>query len=497
MQLTFQKQSFRYLGTGFQEIGNVEATQEMRLPEGMPDIGRVLTTWGQVIISSKEWQGTHVRVTGGVMTWTLYAPEDGTEPRSVECWLPFEIKLEAASVNREGPVAVLPLLRFADSRSISARKMMIRAGVGASIQGFYPAQAEIALPAELPEDVQILKNTYPLRMIMEAGEKIFQLDEELTVDGGQPEKLLSCAVSPEILEKRVLSDKLAVKGRMNVHLVYRESEGKIRNRDLELPFSQLVQLDDIHSTDAQADIRMAVTSLEADLAEQGRLRIKCGLTAQYGISDRKLLELVQDAYSPRRRVEPELTELVLPVMLEDRQEELSAEQTVPGQFGELVDGVFLPDFPRQRRNGNAVELELPGLFQSLLYGEDGMLQSANTRWEGHLHVPADSQTQILASVQPQGNVESMGNGEGMRLESHMNLQLQSTAQQEFSVVTGLELGQQEAPDEERPSVIVTVGGSEPLWNLAKRCGSTVSAIRAANHLEEEPIREQMLLIPVV
>jgi len=65
------------------------------------------------------------------------------------------------------------------------------------------------------------------------------------------------------------------------------------------------------------------------------------------------------------------------------------------------------------------------------------------------------------------------------------------------MVVGLELGQLEEPDETRPSVIVTVGGGEPLWDLAKRCGSTVSAICAANDLEGEPVQERMLLIPVI
>ena len=498
MQLNFQKQPFRYLGTALQDTGNVEVTQEMRLPEGMPDIGRVLTTWGQVILCSKEWQGTQTRVSGGVMTWTLYAPEDGTEPRSVECWLPFDMKWETSPVKREGPVAVLPLLRFADSRSISARKMMIRAGVGALAQGFCPEEAEVAFAQELPEDVEILKNTYPVRLNMEAGEKIFQLDEELNVGAEQsPEKLLGCTVNPEMLEKRVLSDKLALKGRLKIHLVCREENGRIHSWDLEAPFSQLAQLDETHGPDAQADIHMAVTSLETDMPEPGRLRIKSGLTAQYVISDRKMLELVEDAYSPRRQVEPEMTVLNLPVILEDRKETADAEQTVPGQFGELVDGIFLPDFPRQRRNGNAVEMELPGLFQSLMYGEDGMLQSANTRWEGHLHLPVDEQTRIMAAVLPQGNVDASATGEGMHLASRMHLDLQSSARQELPMITGLELGQTEEARGDRPSVIVTMGGRESLWDLAKRCGSTVSAIRAANGLEEELIREQMLLVPVI
>lgn len=498
MQLAFQKQSVRYLGTGLREIKNSEVTQELRIPDGMPDIGRVLATWGQVIIRSKEWQDNQIRVTGGVMTWTLYAPEDGTELRSVESWLPYDLKWESASVEREGTVTALPLLRFADSRSISARKMMVRAGVGVLAQGFFPEQAEIGVPEDLPEDVEILKNTYPLRMNVEAGEKVFVLDEELDInESQQTEKVLSCIVFPETTEIRMMSDKLAMKGNLKIHLVCRVSGGRIRNWNLELPFSQLAQLDESYGTDARAEAYMGVTSLEADLLESGRFRIKAGLTVQYVISDQKVLEFVQDAYSPRRSVEAEISVLSLPVLLENKREKLSASQDVPGQFGILADGLFLPDFPRQRRSGNSLELEIPGLFQNLVYEEDGVPQQANVRWEGRMNIPADEDTVVTASVYSDGCVSAAETGEGMRLESHMSMVLESSVCQKIPVIMGLEVGQPEEPDENRPSAIVTMGGSESLWNLAKRYGSTVSAISAANGLGDEPVRDRMLLIPVI
>lgn len=498
MQLEFQKQPLRYLGTGFREVKNAEVTQEIRLSEGMPDIGRVLATWGQVILRSKQWQGTDAGVTGGVMTWTLYAPEDGTEPRSIECWIPFELKWDAPQVSREGPVVVFPLLRFADSRSISARKILVRAGIGALAQGFYPSQSEIAVASEVPEDVQLLKNTYPLELAVEAGEKTFALDEEIIVDpSAAPEKMLSSTVLPEVTEQRVMSDKIAMKGRLKVHLLCRNGEGELQSSDHELLFSQLIQLDEAYGPEARGDIQMAVTNLEADMPEPGRVRIKAGLTAQYLVTDRKKMEIVQDTYSPRRSVDAEMTVLELPVVLEHRVETLMAEQTLPGQFGQLVDGVYLPDFPHLRRNGNHVELEMPGLFQSLLYGEDGMLQGTNIRWEGHLSLPADEQTKIVATVQSQGSVHASVTGDGIRQESQMNLSLDSTTLQQIPMVTGLELGAMTETAEDRPSVIVTAGGAESLWDLAKRCGSTVSAIRAANGLEGEPVRDRMLLIPVI
>lgn len=499
MQLQFNKTSIRCLGTAAQEVQNAEVTQELRLSDGMPDIGRVLTTWGQVIIRSKQWQGSTIELAGGVMVWTLYAPEDGTEPRSVESWIPFQLRWEVSEPGREGPMRMIPLLRFADSRSISARKMMLRAGVSAMVQAMSPLEAEIYSAGEVPEDVQLLKNTYPVRIIVEGGEKTFLIDDELLLpESAVPaEKLLSATVNPEITEKRVLSDKIVFKGILNLHIVFRDQDGRVQNIEKPLSFSQISELDHTYGSDAQTDIQMAVTSLETDMGEPGKLRIKCGLVAQYLIDDRHLLELVQDAYSPMREVKLENTLLELPVILEDRMEYVTAEQSVPGQNGQVADAVFLPDFPRKRQTGNGFELELPGLFQTLVYDENDSLQGVSSRWEGRMSLPAAENANLMLTVRSTGNVQTMTSMDALGLSTQMQLRMQTGTMERIPMVTGLELGQPLEQDSSRPSVIICQCGGESLWDLAKRSGSTVSAIRMANGIDGEDGTDRMLLIPVI
>ena len=84
MELQFQKSQCRCLGRAVREVKNTELTQEVRLSDGMPDIGRVLGAWGQAVLRSKEWRAGQVSASGGVMTRILYAPEDGSEIRSLD-----------------------------------------------------------------------------------------------------------------------------------------------------------------------------------------------------------------------------------------------------------------------------------------------------------------------------------------------------------------------------------------------------------------------------
>ena len=78
MELKFGKTTISCLDTVVQEVQNSEQTQEIKLTDGMPDIGHVLSAWGQTILRGKEWRADTVSFSGGMMVWVLYAPEDGT-----------------------------------------------------------------------------------------------------------------------------------------------------------------------------------------------------------------------------------------------------------------------------------------------------------------------------------------------------------------------------------------------------------------------------------
>ena len=55
MEVTFQNQGCPCLKPVLRQARNAEQSQEIKLAEGMPDVGRILTAWGQPILRGKEW----------------------------------------------------------------------------------------------------------------------------------------------------------------------------------------------------------------------------------------------------------------------------------------------------------------------------------------------------------------------------------------------------------------------------------------------------------
>ena len=91
---------------------------------------------------------------------------------------------------------------------------------------------------------------------------------------------------------------------------------------------------------------------------------------------------------------------------------------------------------------------------------------------------------------------AIGSGQ-LSMKAELPVELISTANQHMPVVSGLALGEERKPDPGRPSLILRRAGEDSLWEIAKASNSTVSSIREANGLQNEPAPGQMLLIPVL
>lgn len=497
MEMRFEKTTCYCLNPVLQQVQNQEQTQELRLGEGMPDVGRILGCWGQCVIRGKEWNGDTVNVSAGMMVWVLYAPEDGTQEQSMETWIPFQLRYDLGEDTPEGQLRVRCVTRFADARSVSARKIMIRAGIGMLAEGYVPIQGAVTVPPKDSEGVELKTATYPLRLPKEVGEKTFLLDEELSMPetAPRPEKIISCRLEPSLTDKRVLGAKAVFRGDGQIHWLYRGADGSLHSWETSVPFSQYAELNEERSPEAQADVAMTVTSLEPELGEDGVLRFKAGIAAQLLISDVENAQVVEDAYCPGRELNIQREELVLPVLLDSRVERMNVEQNAALPLADVVELRFLPDFPKQRQQDSGTELELGGTFQGLYRTPEGALQPASSRWEGSYRIPADSS--CILTVTPQaGSVRAVPRGDGSELQSELAMQITALSRRGIPMVSALELGENVAKDPNRPSVILRRRDGGSLWDIAKECGSTVDAILRANDLQEEPKDNRMLLIPV-
>lgn len=471
-----------------------EQVQEVKLSDAMPDIGRVLGCWGQPLVRSKEWRSDGMSISGGVMAWVLYAPEDGSEPRCLDAWIPFQMKWNFPKTDRDGAIRTCVSIKAMDCRSISARKLMIRSAISVFGEALEPTDVPIFAPESLPEDIQLLQMSYPMEIPQEAGEKPFALEEEVSLTGNF-HKIVSCEIYPRITEQKVLADKLVFRGICRLHMLYMAGEGEIKQAMPEISFSQFADLDNSYGNNALSSILLLPTGMELEQDHEGKLQLKCSMAAQYVIYDRINVNVVEDAYSVNRKVAPVMAELQLPVRLEHISQNISYDHTISADAQTVLDAAAYWEQPTVRQTEDTASVVLPVQYQVLFTDGEGSPQWGTGRGEEVWEIPSDNGNSVFACMscsQPRASTR----GDSIDISGEMTVEADIFSNTGIPMVTGLEVGEMEEPDPNRPSLVLCRMGDCRLWDIAKTYGSTVKGIEEINGLQQEPLNDQILLIPV-
>ena len=493
MELPFEKTTLRFWQQKLYTPVMKEETQELVLPESMPDMGRVIAAWGQPVIRGKEWRQSHVGVSGGVTVWVLYAPEDGGPVRRLESWVPFAVRSEHAHTGPDGVIRAECALCGVDARSVSPRKLMLRCQIGVMVQTMLPKEAELWAPGEMPEDIQLLERTYPMILTRETGERTFLTDETVPIPGGAPERIVYSRFAPRVTEQKVLGSRAVFRGVGELHLLCQDAEGRLSSHDAEVPFAQYLDLEGDYEEGAEVSNLLCVTSLETE-PEEGGVRVRCGLVSQYIINAPTVVRCAEDAYSPGRELEAVTEEVELPAWLDEQLRQVELAERLAGE-DVSVDAIFFPDLPAVTRQPGGAEVRVGGQFQTLT--DNGGTLTGKTIRTGQ-SVTLQTSCDTVPCTWLRGGTQVRRESGGCALEAKMELRLGSVSTRPVKMLSGLKAGERREPDPDRPSIIIrSRKADESLWDIAKYCGSTVSAIQRLNKLESEPEENRLLLIPVI
>ena len=497
MELPFEKRVSRFWQQKLYTPVMQEESQEYKLPEGMPDVGRIIAAWGQVVLRGKEWRSRHIGLNGGVMVWVLYAPEGGGEPRRIESWMPFHARVEHSHDGEDGVIRAECLLCSVDARSTSSRKVMLRCNLGILVQTLVPRTAELMEPGELPGDIEVLDRVYPMILTRETGERSFLCEERLALPQGRPPigRIVYFRLSPRVTEQKVLGSRAVFRGAGELHLLYQDEQEQLHSIDLELPIAQYLDLEGDFEEEAEISNLLCITSVEVEPDSSGELFVRCGLLCQYIVNAPTVIRCLEDAYSPQRELELVQQEVQLPAWLEEQAMQIELGERLTGE-GIPVDQIFFPEPCMVTRNPEGAELRMGGSFQILCRTDEGELTGKCQKTGQTVHLATASDT--VPCTWLRGGARARHEGGGWKVEQTMDASVSSISTKPIGMVAGIRAGELREPDPERPSVIIRAKrGEETLWDIAKVCGSTVSAIQRLNRLEREPEDNRLLLIPVI
>ena len=494
MDLQFPKSRCAWLSPVGGDQKDLEETLELKLPENMPDIGKVLCGYGQALVRSKQWSREGAGISGGVMAWVLYLPEDGSGARSVECWIPFQAKWDVGQHDRDGVILAGCYLQNVDARSLSARKLMVRVHVSVVANTMMENTEELCLPETLPEDVQVKKERFDGLLASEAGEKMVDLEETVSPPAGvRPEKLLHYCLHPFVTDCKLMADRAVFRGTALGHALYRGEDGQIKCWDFQMPFSQYSELDKEYGPEARLQVSVLPTGLEMELLSDGALRLKVSMIGQYLVMEAKPIEVVTDAYSTARALQMQTQAIRMPQVKAVISQLVHANAQAQTAMEQLHDCVFFPNGPQISPYGEKASAELSGSFQALGTDDGGSLCCENIPWQESMDLEEAGQGSL--SMWQASKCEA---GVGSSMDANVELGIEGVVWEDVSIpmVTGVTLGDPLERAEQRPSLILGRMAGDSLWELAKANATTKEKIMEANGLTQEPEKGSWLLIPV-
>lgn len=494
MVLEFDRDYCSCLHNIVNQVHSQEETQELRLPDGMPDIGKVVGCWGQILIRGKEWRTNHMSTNGGVMVWVMYTPEDGTDCRCIESWIPFQMHWDVPDTRRDGIICVNPILKSVDARSVSARKLMLRCVVCTQGQAFEPVDEELYIPTSVPEDVQLLRRNYPVELPLEAGEKSFQIED--TIRPVNFDSVVRYELTPQITEQKVMASRLVFRGTAKLHLLYKDVQNNMLTMDSDLQFAQYADLDREYGSGATAWLIPIVNGVEVEKADGGGVFVRCAITAQYVIHDRKMIEIIEDAYSTRRQVMPQVETLSLPMQLDAQQWLVECPQQIQIDGNEIVDAAAFYDHPSCKQNGDSVQMDMDVQYQLLCRDNEGNLMTHTAKSQCSWQMQSDEKNDLRVCLQMIGQPRINLNGGIAEIQPNAAATVAAYPIGGIPMVKGLTMTEEATIHSGGPSVILRRVEEQSMWEIAKECHTTVEAIRSANQLEDDPLNGQMLLIPL-
>lgn len=495
MDLQFSGKVCECLQSVVWENKTEELTQEVRLPDGVADVGTILGAWGQILVRSKEWREKQICISGGVTGWAVCCPENGGMPETVEVWIPFNLKWDLPENNRDGTAHVSFAVRSMDARCVSARRIMFQCTVSVTAEGLIPSQMETFTARNVPDDVNLLNKSYPVRLPKEAGEKVFVLDEEYNLPASADDacKLVRCCVHPEIVDKKVMGDKAVFRGAAIVDMLFLCQQGNLAKHTFEIPFSQFAELDAEYGPAASLWMDIALSSVEPELLEDKTVRVKAGLIGQYTVHDTTMVDVIEDAYSTCRDVQLQTGMLTLPAILEEKQELIKAEQAVNDLMP--LDAAMMLGQPAIYHEDEKACIELGGTFRVVGNDMENGLCGKTAAWNDSMEMSITRDSKVLALAKISGQPQLIQTADGTLIKQDVLVEARTVSTTGIPMVTGISMGEVYESDENRPSLILC-RAENSLWEIAKKHGSTVEAIKEANGITEETVNGKMLLIPI-
>ncbi len=484
------------------------------LPDYYPDVCKLVKCTVTPAVTNQTISGDRLSYELRADVRILYCSEDSHVLQCVTQTLHFSRTAELPVSGEHITAELCPVTDHVSCRAVSRRRLDVRSAVTIRIRTEAQRQQEAVCDiAGRGIQLRRVPVQYPAKQL-HCVKELF-LSEELELGSSKPPVLhiVRCEARPMETSHKIVSGKLLAQGSLQVHLLYaceKDGDGCLEPMSFRIPYSQLIEMEgleeqdicDVRTDTAVCDIK-PVTDASGDvrlLRCEAELRLSCSAVRIASES------LVCDAFSTEHPCRC-ITE---PVSICGAPEPFSETHVCSMKLPCTDSGLdCVYDAWCEVKNltahadAEAGELHISGMLCcAALVRETGGMPRLLEKEESFEHrfpvqgLGAQDTVQLYAAAEHCTYTLSEQSEVAVKAE----LQLAGSIRRSHScaVLTDLALDENSVHPRRHALKLYFSRAGEEIWEIARRCHTSVAAIMEENELTEEVLTEDgMLLIPIV
>lgn len=349
-------------------------------------------------------------------------------------------------------------------------------------------------------------------------EKQIILNEEVELGASKPaiHSIIRQTVQLEHTQESILAGKIILKGEAAVHILYAwksDTESEPESTGLEhlafsIPYSQIIDIDQIDENyRCHADIDVIRCELKP-VSSKPLLQCEIELFVSCTAVKPACVQLVTDAFSTRYPCEQTTVPLQVDRTPTPIQATFSSTMTIPP--GDTVPECIY-DISCSVRNINTQlipeqnRIRISGMLCCRLLAKDSedalLLLEKEEAFESYVdQTSIDENATLQAEVQPIDSTYHLSTDGTISIQATLSLTGQLCPCARFTCLSELEVDSENKLERDGDYALKLYYGveQEQVWDIAKRCRTSVNAIMEENNLSDEALTASgMLLIPIV
>lgn len=496
MEVNLKREAIQYCTPVYSDTLSREETLETVVSDTLPDIARILDVDAAVYLRSKTLQQGSIRIEGSIRGTVLYIGEDSERLQKIETELPVVFSAEAEGAEDTDTMAANVCVSSADAKLLNPRKIQFRAGVCAAVVVYRSVTAELPAEAEQTPGLYTLTDTKTVSFLSGVEEKSFLVSDEAELPAGCPpmEKLLGYSHTESVDELKQVGGKMILQGTVRLDTLYLAAgDDAPQHQIFHIPFSQILDI-----ANGKAELSTVILTsggcyLEPLSGSDGitSLHLELHLCAQTLCRSETEIRYIADAYSLKStcRLKTDTVRTLGAARPAVLRQSVRETLETPDSPKEIVYARVTAAFPTCAENGISENICVRVLYRTQRGSLSSMSRVLTLTFEN-----GESTGMTLPETARFGEIYAAAGDNAVELRCPVELSINAAAASEFTYVSEMELEENEMTEEtERPSLIVIRLGTESLWNVAKKFGSTCELIEAANPGAVNP--GDLILIP--